>query len=86
GVLGAVISGWGVFLSFIAYYPFKAKERWAWNCIAAGFIVWFIIDTVISVNYHVGFNVVINIVFLLGVLLPLMFTGKHFFKLNTDND
>jgi len=41
GVLGAVISGWGIFISFIAYYPFKAKEQWAWNCIATGFIVWF---------------------------------------------
>jgi len=85
GVLGAVISGWGILISFIAYYPFKAKERWAWNCIATGLIVWFIIDTVISVYYHVGFNVFINIVFLLFVLLPLLFTRKHFIKSNTGN-
>ncbi len=85
GVLGAVISGWGIFISFIAYYPFKAKEQWAWNCIATGFIVWFVIDTVISVRFHVGFNVFINIVFLLFVLLPLLFTRKHFIKRNVNN-
>ncbi len=85
GVLGAVISGWGVVISFIAYYPFKAKERWAWNCIGSGFIFWFVIDTVISIYYHAGFNVFINITFLLFVLLPLFFTRKHFIKKNADN-
>ena len=85
GVLGAVISGWGIFISFIAYYPFKAKEQWAWNCIGTGFIVWFAIDTVISAHFHVGFNVIINIVFLLFVLLPLLFTRKHFIKRNGNN-
>ncbi len=78
GVLGAVISGWGIFIAFIAHYPFKAKERWAWHCIAAVFVVWFVIDTVVSVYYRVGFNVFINITFLLFVLLPLIFTRKHF--------
>lgn len=78
GVLGSVISGWGIFLSVVAYYPFKAKELWAWNCIAAVFIVWFVIDTAISIYYQVGFNVIVNITFLLFVLLPLIFTRKHF--------
>lgn len=80
GVLGAVISGWGIFIAFIAHYPFKAKERWAWHCIASVFIVWFVIDTVVSVYYRVGFNVFINITFLLFALLPLIFTRKHFIK------
>lgn len=85
GVLGATISGWGVFISFIAYYPFKAKEPWAWNCIGTGFIIWFVIDTTISVYYNVGFNVFINVTFLLFMLLPLIFTRKHFIKKNTSN-
>lgn len=82
GILGAVISGWGIFISFIAYYPFKAKEQWAWNCICVGFIVWFTIDTVISVHYHVSFNVFINVAFLLSILLPLLFTRKYFIKMS----
>ena len=78
GVLGAVIDGWGIFVSFIVYYTFNTKERWAWNCIATGFVVWFIIDTIISVYYGVGFNVFINIAFILFVSLPLLFTRKYF--------
>ena len=80
GVLGAVISGWGIFISFVAHYAFKAKERWAWNCIATGFVVWFAIDTIISVKFHVGFNVFVNVAFLFFALLPLLFTRKHFIR------
>ena len=85
GVLGAVISGWGVFISYIAYYPFKEKELWAWNCIAVSFAVWFVIDTAISINHNVGFNVLINVVFFLSALLPLLFTRRHFVKRNAIN-
>ena len=41
-------------------------------------VVWFVIDTVISVYYRVGFNVFINITFLLFALLPLISTRKYF--------
>ena len=34
GVLGAAMVGWGVLLAFIAHYPFRQKEKWAWNCLA----------------------------------------------------
>jgi len=36
GVWGATIAGWGVFTWFIARYPFRNGEKWAWNCLAAG--------------------------------------------------
>ena len=78
GVLGALVSGWGIFISFVAYYPFKSKERWAWNCIATGIIVWFTIDTIITVHFGVNVNVYGNILILLLVLLPLLCTRKHF--------
>jgi hypothetical protein len=78
GVLGAVICGWGIYLSFLAHHPFRRKERWAWDCIGAGFIVWFVIDSVLSLHHHVGFNAIVNTVLLLLVALPLLFTRKHF--------
>jgi hypothetical protein len=34
GVLGAMCIGWGVFMAFVAHHPFRAKEKWAWNCFA----------------------------------------------------
>ena len=80
GVLGATVSGWGIFIAFLAYYPFKAHEKWAWNCIAVGIATWFIADTAISVFYQVTFNVMFNTVLLLLVGIPLLFTRKDFSK------
>lgn len=78
GVLGATMAGWGVFIAFIAHYAFKAKEPWAWNCIATGMIVWFVVDQFVSLRYGVGFNVALNTAFLLFVTLPLVFTRRSF--------
>ena len=78
GVLGATLSGWGVFVMFIARYPFKAKEKWAWNCLFAGLLLWFLVDTVISVNFLVILNVIVNIILFLLMLVPLIASRKHF--------
>ncbi|GBE57691.1 hypothetical protein BMS3Abin01_00612 [bacterium BMS3Abin01] len=78
GVLGATVAGWGVFLAFLAHYPFRAREKWAWNCIAIGIGGWFVVDTAISAYYHVTFNVAFNAALLLLVGLPLLFTRKDF--------
>jgi hypothetical protein len=74
GVWGATIAGWGIFLAFIAHYPFRHKERWAWNCLVAGLTVWFILDTSLSINYRVYFNALFNTVLIILVALPLLVT------------
>jgi hypothetical protein len=78
GVAGAILIGWGIFMAFIAYYPFKQREKWAWNCILTGMLVWYLIDTFISLQFNVVFNAISNTVFLIIFLLPLIFTRKDF--------
>ncbi len=78
GVWGATIAGWGIFATYIARYPFKKKEKWAWNCIVLGLVVWFILDTSLSFFYKVYFNVAFNTALLALVILPLIFTRKDF--------
>jgi len=78
GVLGATLAGWGVFVAFIAHYPFQQREKWAWNCLVTGVLVWFVIDTAISLNFKVYFNAAFNTVLFAAVLLPLGFSRKHF--------
>ena len=36
GVLGSTVAGWGILIASIAYYPFKRKEKWAWNSLTVG--------------------------------------------------
>jgi hypothetical protein len=80
GVLGATVAGWGVFLAFIAHYPFKKKEKWAWNGIAAGIVLWFLIDTSLSLHFKVYFNAAFNSVVCAAIALPLLFTRKAFIR------
>lgn len=78
GVLGATVTGWGVAIAFIAHHPFRRKERWAWNCLATGMLVWFIADTSISLYFKVVFNAAFNILLLVAIFLPLLFTRRYF--------
>ncbi|MCP4363311.1 MAG: hypothetical protein GY796_35375 [Chloroflexi bacterium] len=78
GVAGAITAGWGITLAFIAHYAFKQQEKWAWICILESVLVWYLIDTFISVQFNVYFNAISNTVFLTVFLLPLIFTRKDF--------
>jgi hypothetical protein len=78
GVLGATVSGWGVFIAFLAHYPFKAREKWAWHCLALSTAIWFMTDTSISLFYHVTFNAAFNVILVLLLGLPLVFTRRQF--------
>lgn len=78
GAWGATVAGWGIFVTFIAHYPFQRKEKWSWNCLLSGVLVWFIIDTGFSAYFNVYINVILNTVFLIAVILPLVSTRKHF--------
>jgi hypothetical protein len=36
------------------------KERWAWNSLILGVLVWFLLDTSLSLFHKVYFNVALN--------------------------
>lgn len=80
GVLGAVIAGWGTLIAFWAFYPFKTRERWAWNGLAFGTGIWYCADTAISAIYGVTFNIAFNTIMLVLLAAPLVFTKKYFTK------
>ena len=80
GVLGGVVAECGMFLSFVAYYPFRRKEKWAWNCVLAALFIWFFIDTPISLYFKVYVNALFNLVLFIAILLPLVFTKKSFVR------
>ena len=79
-VLGALVASWGMLIAFIANYPFKFREKWAWQSIAAAVTLWFIVDTGFSLYYRVSINAVFNLLTLALFLLPLLFTWKDFFR------
>jgi len=78
GLLGSTMASWGVFMSFVAYYPFRNKEKWAWNCMVMGTLLWYVLDTGFSIYHKVYVNAVGNTALLVLVMLPVVFTKKHF--------
>jgi hypothetical protein len=78
GVWGATVAGWGITLAYVARYPFRRKERWVWNGLVAGLLVWFVLDTALSALYGVYFNVAFNVALIVLAGLPVVFTRKEF--------
>lgn len=78
-VLGSVIASWGILIAYIAYYPFKCRERWAWNGIAVAVVFWFFVDTSCSLYYDVSINAVFNLFTFVLFVVPLFFTHKYFY-------
>lgn len=78
GVLGATMAGWCLILSFIAYYPFRAGERWAWQALAIAVAVWYLLDTGTSWLHGVTVNVVFNTGLLIAFGVPLVASRRLF--------
>ena len=78
GMLGATMAGWGLTLAFIVNGPFGKKEKWSRDAIAAGVILWFVVDTIMSVYTGAYFNVGVNVLVLALAGLPLVMTIKDF--------
>jgi len=78
GVWGATVAGMGVFAAYVARYPFARRERWARQCLAAGTVVWFVLDTFISLAFGVVFNALFNTLVFLLIVTPLVFTWRDF--------
>jgi hypothetical protein len=78
GVMGTVTIGWGVLLFFVVYHPLKRRERWAWNALVVSIVVWYVLDTIVSLYHGVVLNVISNTVFLILFAIPLVKLKKYF--------
>ena len=81
GIIGGTMVGYHILMIMISEYAFKKKESWAYKAIWFGLLSWFVIDSAVSIYTGAVHNVVlINLVALLGIGLPLVFTYKAFKK------
>lgn len=78
GVLGATMIGWCLTVAFIAGYPFRAGERWAWQALCTAIIVWYVLDTGTSWLHGVFVNVALNTVLLVAFGVPLVASRRSF--------
>lgn len=78
GIAGAVLTGWGAMLWFMARDGFPTRQPWVWRAALVGVLAWFVLDGIVSVSVGAGLNVIGNLVFLALLLPPLIGTAKDF--------
>lgn len=81
GPLGGTIAGSYLMQCFIAAIPFKRREVWAWHAILWPMLLWFSVDSTISILHGAWFNVVlINVMPLVVFGIPLVATRSAFMR------
>lgn len=81
GVIGGTIFACYSLLAFIAYYPFKEKQKWAQMAIIFSFSVWVLLDSYMCYLSRVYFQIyLLNAFSIIVKALPLIFTWRDFRK------
>lgn len=71
GILGAVIVGWMMTIAAIVAGPLRRREPWAWWAIVSATLVWFILDTGLSLSLGFVGHALFNVAFAIGLAIPL---------------
>ncbi len=84
GMLGAVITAWSICMLFLALYPFKRQERWAWYCLASSLTITVIVDVGFSVYFDFYTEIVVALMWFISGIIPMITTYKYFFNTSQD--
>lgn len=57
GAIGGTVSGYFIFQLFIVWNALYKKERWAWTAIVVALLLWFIVDSTVSLFHGAYFNI-----------------------------
>ena len=82
-VLGTSIAGWSVCFLFLAIYPFKQRERWAYYCYIISLLVWAPLDSAFSIYFGIYVEAFFNIGAVALYAIPLIATFRDFFPKST---
>lgn len=72
GILGAVIAGWMITAGAIVIGPLRRREPWAWWAIVTASVVWFALDTSLSLALGFAGHGLFNLGFALALAVPLV--------------
>jgi hypothetical protein len=79
GIIGGTLAGYFVLQTWIVRVPFSRREPWAWHAVTWALVLWFVVDTAMSIAHGAVFNVwMINVGSALLIGLPLVMTYRDF--------
>jgi hypothetical protein len=80
GVMGAMLVGWGLMMALVATWAFSPTARAVWWGFVLSLLVWYSLDTVISLICGVPWNAALNSLFLIMLGTPLAATVRTVFR------
>jgi hypothetical protein len=71
-VLGAVMAGWTVMMIQIVRGPLREGSAWALSVLISSLVVWFVLDTGMSLALGFPLHALFNVPFALALAIPLI--------------
>ena len=71
-VLGAVMAGWSVLMIQLVRGPLREGSRWAWMFMVQSLVLWFVLDTGMSIVLGYPTHALFNIPFAVALGVPLL--------------
>ncbi len=71
-VLGAVMAGWTVMMIQIVRGPLREGSAWARSVLISSLVVWFVLDTGMSLALGFPMHALFNVPFALALAIPLI--------------
>ena len=71
-VLGAVMAGWTVMMLQIVRGPLREGSGWALSVLTKSLVVWFVLDTGMSLALGFPLHALFNVPFALALAIPLI--------------
>lgn len=76
GPFGATSAGYFILQYYIVAYTFPNRERWGLRAVTTAFLVWFLLDTVVSLWRGALFNVLLANIPALFMTLPALYFAR----------
>ena len=71
-VLGAVMAGWTLLMIQLVRGPLRESSRWAWLFMVQSLVLWFVLDTGMSIVLGYPTHALFNIPFAVALGVPLL--------------
>jgi hypothetical protein len=71
-VLGAVMAGWSLLMMQIVRGPLREGSRWAWLMLVQSLVLWFLLDTGMSLVLRYPTHALFNVPFAVALGIPLV--------------
>ncbi|MDJ0947930.1 MAG: hypothetical protein QNJ94_03325 [Alphaproteobacteria bacterium] len=77
GIIGGLTAGFGELGWFVTRHAIRRREGWAWTALLLSALIWFAVDSAVSVWSGAAINVLFNVGFLLLIVVPLIGIRPH---------